>query len=438
MDRQNWELNIKFFAPAHGFYAMFIGYGVALAMAAVAARWKGTLRFLRVACLALLVLPAIPYARSWPICEKRNHDFGYQFGYRMFYPGGGYPPMEKNAVLYGGTDPGRFVPTYMILTESFAKPKDRYVSPFFDSQNCTNFDRRDVYIITQNALADNTYMNYIRDHYDFTRPNANKPETLEKFLPWQRAVFRWGWKHLGRDERYPPDPIFIPSQQDCNGAFQKYVEGVQSGKIPAGADVKVENGRVSVQGVQGVMTINGILAQWIFDKNKDKHAFYVEESYVIPWMYPFLTPYGVIMKLNRDPVPGPQEDRQQWMDIIMRDRTYWDKVISEFEARPEFQRDTDAQKSFSKMRTAIAGLYEFRRIFSEADYAYKQAIRLYPESPEASFRLANLYMQVARFDDAINVMKALQNLDPLNAEIQKAIEQFNTTKEHYAKSQPKP
>ena len=61
------------------------------------------------------------------------------------------------------------------------------------------------------------------------------------------------------------------------------------------------------------MAINGILAKWIFDWNKEKHAFYVEESYVIPWwMYPYLRPAGVIMKIEREQWPSPQQDRKLW------------------------------------------------------------------------------------------------------------------------------
>jgi hypothetical protein len=99
------------------------------------------------------------------------------------------------------------------------------------------------------------------------------------------------------------DAIWIPSQQDSNFAFQQYVEDVRAGRIAAGADVSFEGGRVSVQGVQGVMTINGILAKMIFEANRAKHDFYVEESYVIPWMYPYLTPHGLIMKINRETLP---------------------------------------------------------------------------------------------------------------------------------------
>ena len=40
VDKQNQEINIKFFAPAHGFFAMMIGYGMALAAAWVLLRWR--------------------------------------------------------------------------------------------------------------------------------------------------------------------------------------------------------------------------------------------------------------------------------------------------------------------------------------------------------------------------------------------------------------
>src|SRR5437899_7072118 len=46
----------------------------------------------------------------------------------------------------------------MIFCESFIPPDKKPHDP--------NFDRRDVYLITQNALADGTYLNYIRAHYN--------------------------------------------------------------------------------------------------------------------------------------------------------------------------------------------------------------------------------------------------------------------------------
>jgi tetratricopeptide (TPR) repeat protein len=435
LDKQNQEINVKFFGPAHGFVAMMIGYGMALGAAWVLSRWKQFPRVvMKTLCVAVLALPVLPYSRNLRICDQRGHDFGYQFGYRMFKPGGDYPEMDRDAVLYGGTDPGRFVPTYMIFCESRVEPKDRYHDPHFDPEGGANFDRRDVYIITQNALADSTYMSYIRDHYDYSRPDPNNPQTLERRLPWQRALFRWGWHHLHRDTMYPKEPIWIPTEQDTQRAFQEYINQVQARQargeqMSADEQVSVEGGAVQVRGVQGVMNINGILTKWIFDHAKDKHAFYVEESYVIGWMYPYLTPFGIIMKINRDPLPGPDQDRKLWDDIVKRDKAYWDKLSEDFQARSQFHGDPDAQKTFSKLRSAIGGVYAYRHMSTEAIYAFQQALQLCPESPEANFRLAQLYMELGRPEDALSTLQALQKLDPLNSKITQAIQQISGIKQ---------
>jgi tetratricopeptide (TPR) repeat protein len=395
LERQEQEITIKFFAPAHGFFAMLIGYGIALVFSLAAWLWKKkSMVILRLACIGLLALPVITYQKNWSLCALRGHDFGYLFGYLMFNPGGGYPEMDRDAVLYGGTDPGRFVPTYMIFCESRVLPRNKFRDP--------NFDRSDVYIITQNALADGTYMNYIRDHYDVTRPKN------DGFL--QRL--------LGRDKTYPVVPIRIPSPADSAAAFRKYVQDVQAGIIPPSADLKIENDRVSVSGALGVMAINGILAQWIFEQNKEKHSFYVEESYVISWMYPYLAPHGIIMKINKDPLPSPQADPGLWTNIVARDKAYWDKLTSDFLARPEFVRNNDAKKSFSKLRSAIAGLYYFRGLLVEAEYAFKQSLNLCPESPEANFRLADLYNQQHRYPEAIGLIEKYLKFDVFNKNAQ--------------------
>jgi tetratricopeptide (TPR) repeat protein len=425
IDKINQEINLKFFAPAHGFFAILIGYGLAMALAMVLVRrpaWKPGLRIL---CVLLLVLPVIPFVQNRTACDLRGHDFGYQFGYRMFFPGGDYPPMEKDAVLYGGTDPGRFVPTYMIFCESFATPRQRYRDPYCDPDGGPKFDRRDVYIITQNALADSTYLGYIRDHYDSSRPNPDNPVTVEKFAPWQRTWMRLAWRPLMRDVMFPREPIRIPTEKELSMAFQQYVNETRGRQLNPEEEVNIDPaGRVSVRGVGGVMAINGILTKWIFDWNKDKHAFYVEESYVIPWMYPYLTPHGNIMKINRDPVPTPQENPALWAMIVKRDKAYWDDLAKQFLARPEFRRDADAQRAFSKLRSAIGGIYANRRMIPEAEYAYQQARTLCPDSPEANFRLAQLYIEQGRFDDALAVVKSLQQLDPLNPKIQTAVNQM--------------
>ena len=112
----------------------------------------------------------------------------------------------------------------------------------------------------------------------------------------------------------------MPAPEDSNAAFKQYVDDVKEGRIPAGADVKIEDGKVSVQGVGGVMQINGILARMIFDHNKDAHSFFVEESYVLPWMYPYLEPFGLILKLHAEPVP------ELAPETIARYRQFWNET----------------------------------------------------------------------------------------------------------------
>jgi len=437
IDRQEQEINSKFFAPTNGFYAMLIGYGIAMCIVFAAYAWERWLKevaplrpwVIKVACVALLALPSVTYTRNWKLCALSTHDFGYQFGYRMFCPGGGYEDMTKDAVLFGGTDPGRFVPTYMIFCESRVKPADRYQSKWMKasdpSYDGSTFDRSDVYIITQNALADQTYMSYIRDHYDYSRPDPANTNTLAKFMPWQRRVFTWAWTALDRQNDFPKTPIRIPTPEDSQRAFQQFVQDVEAGRVPPNAEITIDNGRVQVKGALGVMEINGILAKWIFDWNKDKHDFYVEESYVIRWMYPYLRPAGVIMKIEKEPLPSPQQDPALWAGIVAKDKAYWDQLSGDLLAREEFCRSLDAKKSFSKMRSAIAGLYLSRGMHREAEYAFRQAVDLCPESPEGSFRLAELYLNQRRFKEARQLIAAYMLIDKYNPSAKGFFEQID-------------
>ena len=115
--------------------------------------------FLPVLLALFAVIPGRSILSNWADNEQRGHLFGYWFGHDMFTPPFGiYPEMDRNTILFGGTDPGRFNPTYMIFCESFIDAKHKPHDP--------KFDRRDVYLITQNALADKTYLDYIRAHYN--------------------------------------------------------------------------------------------------------------------------------------------------------------------------------------------------------------------------------------------------------------------------------
>ncbi len=373
------------FVQSTAIYAVWVGYGFLLGLAFL----DRVVRPKAVVYLGMAATLLCPLALIWqneydPVmlakygtANLRGHDFGWQFGnYQLrgaqaireeLKPGEPPPPnpdfppeMTPNAVFFGGTDPGRFVPTYMIYSARV---------------------RPDVYLITQNALADNTYMNVMRDLYG--------------------------------------DRIWMPSAQDSNQAFQTYINDIRSGRLPQSAAVNIDkNGRVSVQGVQGVMEINGIICKMIFEANKHLHDFYVEESYVIAWMYPYLSPHGLIMKINPEPLPKLTDE------MVKNDLEFWKWYGNRLMNDPKFKNDVVARKSFSKLRCAIAGLYAYRRMFNEAEAAFRQAVDLFPTSPEANFRLADLYLQTGRFTNAIEIMEKNQALDPKNDKIQGFLNQI--------------
>ena len=376
------------FISSHAMLAMWIGYG--LVFAAVFALRKlapklGETRMkpAAVAIAAAMIAVSFAYPLIDNYCgnyvlgvnevafklggnEQNGHTFGWQFGaYQLDgakaireqlvedeepLPDPDWPePMERFSIFFGGTDPGRFVPTYMIYSALF---------------------RPDVYLITQNALADDTYMSVERDLYG--------------------------------------DEIWIPAKEDSAEAFNIYVDEVQRGVRPANGDLKIENGRVQVTGALGVMEINGILTKMMHDHDRLRHSFYVEESYVIQWMYPYLSPHGLIMKINANPTPYDAK-------TAAKDADFWDWYVRRLLDDPMYRRDFAGQKSFSKLRAAIAGLYGKQGRHRECAQAFREAVLLYPASPEASFRYAQeTLLPFRRWDVALEMMDYTDGIDPNN------------------------
>ncbi|HEY5915224.1 MAG TPA: hypothetical protein VJA21_31915, partial [Verrucomicrobiae bacterium] len=598
---------------------LLIGMGVAYLAALLFRRQRAPLGFI-LAIFALM--PAHSILTHWSDNEQRNHWFGYWFGHDMFTPPFSgpdgkplYSQMTRDAILFGGTDPGRFCPTYMIFCDSFIPPR---CQPAADR----NFDRRDVYIITQNALADGTYLNYIRAQYNRStqvdapffqellrsaeerRKNVNTNfaaravEPLDRFFtdlgdrvekrrrtftswfaagdflelatfagrlrpgPQQDPVSQFVYDGLANDTRellatpadprlpsrlardlntllerelktrqrplydagrfgkiqlseylqdfikqqpqghtrirlnrllleavypnelarsrggvYPDREIYTPTPSDLNRCYDEYMAEVQRryqlNQLKPGENVTVDaNGRFSLGGTVAVMNINALLAKVIFDRNP-KNEFFVEESFPLDWMYPHLAPYGIIMKLSRNPLPElPEEmvrkDHEFWCqyterlignwikyDTTVKEITDWVQKIylrrnsAGFRGDRKFIRDDQAQKSFSKLRSSIGGVYlwrinnakagtaEWQRMVREADFTFRQAFALCPYSPEAVFRYVTQFLiPQQRVDDALLIATTCQKLDPFNASVNDLVERLKEFKQQQARLSP--
>jgi tetratricopeptide (TPR) repeat protein/phage shock protein PspC (stress-responsive transcriptional regulator) len=476
-------------------------FGLVLALAATTMFILARTRAPMTGLLALfVVMPAESMLSNWSDNEQRGHLFGYWFGHDMFAPPFDvYPPMARDAILFGGTDPGRFAPTYMIFAESFTPARCK-LDP--------EFDRRDVYIITQNALADQTYLQYIRAHY-FRSDQIDPPffagmiAGLQEKLMDREQVDR---KYLGQPHTtnalarafgrlevlarpadnfftelgarvearrraqgvYPPKEIYTPTFEDHGRCMAEYwadaQRRLQIGALRPGELVAVgPDGKLQVSGQVAVMAINGLLTQVIFENNPD-HEFYVEESFPLEWMYPHLEPYGIIMRINREPLPEitqamVERDHEFWSryserlignwityDTTVQEvadfavRRYQRKDYEGFTGDRKFVRDSQAQKAFSKLRSSLGGLYSWRashsvgnpeeqaRVLKEAEFALKQAFAFCPYSPEAVYRYTDLLARTGRIDDARVVAETFLRFDPGNQSVQALLIQIQMLK----------
>ena len=75
-----------------------------------------------------------------------------------------------------------------------------------------------------------------------------------------------------------------------------------------GEDVRLDsNGQIQVSGYMAVIGVRELLTKTIFDKNPDRE-FYIVEGFPLDWMYPYLEPHGLIMKINRQPLPALSDE----------------------------------------------------------------------------------------------------------------------------------
>jgi tetratricopeptide (TPR) repeat protein len=360
-DEAAWLLEMPYLGYSHAFFVLLAGLGSGL----VIDRWLKSLSVAAIVSTVLaLLLSAFSFRQNLTFCSQRNHWFGWMYGRDML------SDLPKDSFVYGGTDPGRFVPTYMILSESFEPKKFK---------RDKNFDRRDLYIITQNALADAFYNQYIRNHYSTERP----------------APRGWVDKWLGRDKHFPKAALVLPRQEDIMAIYQGAMERRQ--REPGAPDPNSDP-----------TVLNSMVGEWIWQRNKDQRHFFVEESFPMEWSYPNAVPHGLCYEIKRDPVPVLASEQ------VASDMKYWREYIDHLKADPGFEDDIDAQRSFSKLRNTGGNIYKWRKMPEAAEQAYRQALELWPGNTETLNNFSDLLMQQNRVDELRDILSKAAKADPNN------------------------
>jgi len=315
--------------------------------------------------------------------------------------------IPPGSVYFGGTDPGRGLVTTFVKSLPQAKP---------------------FFVLSQNPLADSTYLDYVRAMYG------------------QR--------------------LYIPSKGDWRSALDDYAAAARTrmdtGELKAGENAEEdEHGKLKPVGNVAWMEVNALLAKLIFDKNP-RHEFYIEESMPMDWMYPHLLPHGLIMKVNREPLTGisekiAAENRAYWRKQTKRligdwltnetpvqalceflQNVYGQSLLDGFKGDPDYVLSTGSRNGqfiYGHLRLGQAHLYEWRmdhatapeekeRMMHELDFAYRQVIALNPHHVEVVKRYVNLLRDQKRLDDARRMLQAGQQINPRSTRLQALAEEM--------------
>ena len=355
IDVDGWWLQMPYHTYTNMFFALLAALGITLGCSALFSRYPrlAWMRFL------LLLLPIMPLVLNEAGCSQRGRWFGWEFGHDML------KDVPKGSVIFGGTDPGRFVPTYMILGES-SQPAWVKRDP--------EFDRRDLYIITQNGVGEGLYRKYLADQYSADRPAP------------KNAFERW----LGRADAYPKTPLVFPTDEEIRTAIEK------------------ESEKEAAAGASDPAMPHSVVTRLIWEKNRDAHEFFVEESFPLVWSYDHALPHGLVYQISKEPL------KEIPADVVKKDMKFWSDRIKSLIETPEFFQDYDAQRSFSKLRTTTGHLYQHWKMLDEAETAYRQSLALWSGNPESLNALSGMLWDRGDFEGVIKLLEPANAADSNN------------------------
>jgi Tetratricopeptide repeat len=283
--------------------------------------------------------------------------------------------LRPGMIYVGGTDPGCFIPTFLNETAE----GEHHI------------------VLTQNALADGTYLDYLNFLYGDHLATLTQDDSQHAFQDYVADA----QKRLMHDQQFPDEPK----------------------QIRPGEDVRLtDNGGIAVSGQVAVMAINEKLLQTLMDKNPDA-SFAIEQSFPFKSMYRDATPLGPIMELR-------VQDEQNALtpERAAQSVDYWRDTTQQLLADSESGDSGDVRLAYSKLAAEQASLLLERNYTAEADQTLRLATEISPSSPEAVFGYVNLLMQQSRFEEAAQVAESGVKAAPDNQQFRGLVEQLRKMK----------
>jgi hypothetical protein len=258
--------------------------------------------------------------------------------------------LRPGMIYVGGTDSSRWVPALLNDTEE----SDPHI------------------VITQNALADKTYLNYVALQFG-GRMNTLSEEEQKQAFDSYKADAR---QRLEHDQNFPDEPK----------------------QIRPGENIRLVDGKLDVSGQTATMDINERLLNKILERNPDL-TFAIGESYPLKGTYADAVPLGPLMELRADATENFTPERAS------ESLDYWRQAADLVLNDPEASASQDTTRSYSHDATAAANLLAAHGFTAEAESAYLVARQLWPGSPDVAADLSELYQRTGRTGESRQLLE---------------------------------
>ena len=278
-------------------------------------------------------------AHEWP--AQKLLDYGHSI----------LDALQPGMVYVGGTDSGRWIPELLNET-SGSEPH---------------------LIVTQNALADNSYLDYVQTLYGDKMNVITSDESKKIFEDYVTDARR----RLEHDQQFPIEPKQLRPEES----------------IKVGTDGKTE-----VSGQGAVMSINEKLLVTLMQKNPDLH-FAVQESTPMKGTYADAVPLGPLMELQ-----ASDAQKSFTAERAAQSLEYWQKMAQQVLVDREASESSTTLKAYSHDVASAANLLAGHNFNGEAEKAYRLATQLWPENPESAGGLADLLSAAGRAAEARQVL----------------------------------
>jgi hypothetical protein len=271
--------------------------------------------------------------------------------------------LRPGMVYVGGTDAGRFIPTLLNETS----------------------DGEHHIVLTQNALADGTYLQYLRFLYRDQLATLTTDDSQQAFQDYMTDA----QKRFTHDQEHPEEPK----------------------QLRPGEDLRMTENHLQVSGQVAVMAINENLMQMLMSKNPGL-SFALQESFPFKSTYPDAAPLGPIMELRAQDVQTTFT-----ADAAAKALDYWRGTTQQLLADAETSGDSAVLNAYAKLATAQAGLLAAHDFNGEAEQTYRLATEICPSAPEAVFSYVNLLVTQQRFAEAVPVVETAVRAAPDNQQL---------------------